>query len=653
MDRIKKIKIKQQDGTMSDYYPIGADASNIDIDYNNSTLEVTMKKTPRYYENVASMKLDDTLQEGDMAITLGYYTANDGGGAEYNIVNNEYLINDDGSIHDLNNGLKAELIVRTNKIFAEQFGTKDNLDARIPLQNAIDFISDKNYTLILNKNYILSSLHNSNSILTNIKNCTIDGKGTLQLEDNIGNYYSILNIKGDNVNIFNITIDVNTTNNPFDSNTGSDTFPRTTISAWIHRPINNLIIKNITINDCCGKWEIVGNMNNTIFENNIINYNNTVSPTFDRTSMYLNGNNIKAYKNTLNGTSISNTGIESHGNNIIIEENNILNYNGAIFPCNSVDNNITSIESVIVKNNHLKSKNGIQIWLSSAKNIDNIIIENNDIEIVNDGFILDLYPVLGDSGLCKNIIFRNNNCRISYATLTKGSIQIRSHIDQQGKSFTINNIVIENNIFNGYCYKEFVLEIQPNNSNLIVNNLIINNNSFLSETKINSCFFQIQDVGFNFKKVIIKNNIINDTLTNEINNLQLCICFLGTGVSSRTKSIYFIDNNIQINKPIVLANPDSKTSVCYYGLIDEDFKTDFSAKNLIEGYLYNTLGEKMTLNNNIMYRIVRNDTAPIQDYNNAYKTGDICFKTDVTNTSNIGWLRTGGSWYQLPSVVTV
>ena len=31
MDRIKKIKIKQQDGTMSDYYPIGADAQNIDF----------------------------------------------------------------------------------------------------------------------------------------------------------------------------------------------------------------------------------------------------------------------------------------------------------------------------------------------------------------------------------------------------------------------------------------------------------------------------------------------------------------------------------------------------------------------------------------------------------------------------------------------
>lgn len=94
MDRIKKIKIKQQDGTLSNYYLISADAQNIDLDYNGSNVESTLKKKPYYYENVASMKLDDTLQEGDMAITLGYYSANDDGGAEYKIVvdSEEYYI---------------------------------------------------------------------------------------------------------------------------------------------------------------------------------------------------------------------------------------------------------------------------------------------------------------------------------------------------------------------------------------------------------------------------------------------------------------------------------------------------------------------------------------------------------------------------------
>ena len=94
-DRIKKIKIKQTDGTFSDYIPIGANAKDIDLQYNDSNVENTLKKKPYYYDNIAAMKLDDTLREGDMAITLGYYEANDGGGAKYKIINNESL-EDDG-----------------------------------------------------------------------------------------------------------------------------------------------------------------------------------------------------------------------------------------------------------------------------------------------------------------------------------------------------------------------------------------------------------------------------------------------------------------------------------------------------------------------------------------------------------------------------
>ena len=55
-DRIKKIKIKQADGTYSDYIPIGADARNIDFQYNGTNIETTLKKKPYYYENVEKMK---------------------------------------------------------------------------------------------------------------------------------------------------------------------------------------------------------------------------------------------------------------------------------------------------------------------------------------------------------------------------------------------------------------------------------------------------------------------------------------------------------------------------------------------------------------------------------------------------------------------
>lgn len=85
MDRIKKLKIKKQDGTFSDYIPIGADAENIDTT-DGESVEIKLNKKPYYYDNVAAMKADNKLKAGDMAITLGYYEANDGGRAEYNII---------------------------------------------------------------------------------------------------------------------------------------------------------------------------------------------------------------------------------------------------------------------------------------------------------------------------------------------------------------------------------------------------------------------------------------------------------------------------------------------------------------------------------------------------------------------------------------
>ena len=123
-DRIKKIKIKQADGTMSGYYPIGADAQNIDFDngFNldnivgsinpdeSGNIATQLSKSIKYYDCVADMKADTTLNGGGAARTLGYYEPGDGGGAIYNIVDDSSLVDDGGSVHDLENGLKAKLV---------------------------------------------------------------------------------------------------------------------------------------------------------------------------------------------------------------------------------------------------------------------------------------------------------------------------------------------------------------------------------------------------------------------------------------------------------------------------------------------------------------------------------------------------------------
>lgn len=60
MDRIKKIKIKQQDGTMSDYYSIGADASNVNINYNNSTATFAINPNTTLIRN-RYLHVEDTI----------------------------------------------------------------------------------------------------------------------------------------------------------------------------------------------------------------------------------------------------------------------------------------------------------------------------------------------------------------------------------------------------------------------------------------------------------------------------------------------------------------------------------------------------------------------------------------------------------------
>lgn len=119
MDRIKKLKIKKQDGTFSDYIPIGADAENIDTT-DGESVQLKLNKKPYYYDNVAAMKADTKLKVGDMVITLGYHNVNDGGGAEYRIISGNYT-DDGGSYHQITNNLYAELI-KNNNNNVNQFG---------------------------------------------------------------------------------------------------------------------------------------------------------------------------------------------------------------------------------------------------------------------------------------------------------------------------------------------------------------------------------------------------------------------------------------------------------------------------------------------------------------------------------------------------
>lgn len=148
MDKIKTVKIKNEDGSVSEEtYTISVDARNVDMDNgkdlqdtigtinvdidgnisrqlkylneNVNNLNIDIKKKAYFFNTIADMKNAD-LKIGDYVCTLGYYIANDGGAGEYQIISGNYI--DDGGIyHQLNNNLFAKLIAN-EEINVKQFG---------------------------------------------------------------------------------------------------------------------------------------------------------------------------------------------------------------------------------------------------------------------------------------------------------------------------------------------------------------------------------------------------------------------------------------------------------------------------------------------------------------------------------------------------
>lgn len=159
MDKLKYIKLENEDGSYSESIPLAVDSNYVDI--NGEILTNVINKKPYYYNSVADMKADIKLKVGDMVTTLGYFEKNDGGNGIYNITN-EANTPDEGSIIALNNGLFAKLIIENNIINIKQLGAKsqDKLGTKYDIKQYIEKYLELNalynYTLKL---YIPSGVY--------------------------------------------------------------------------------------------------------------------------------------------------------------------------------------------------------------------------------------------------------------------------------------------------------------------------------------------------------------------------------------------------------------------------------------------------------------------------------------------------------------
>lgn len=134
--------------------------ANMDIlDKQIGEVNSVQKYKASWFDSVASMKAEPSLTEGAYVCTAGYYTPNDGGAASYLIrAKADTDIADNGSLHELANGLVAELIVENGALNVKQFGAVGNgvTDDSAIFQTIVDCAIAKNFKIYVPKGiYVL------------------------------------------------------------------------------------------------------------------------------------------------------------------------------------------------------------------------------------------------------------------------------------------------------------------------------------------------------------------------------------------------------------------------------------------------------------------------------------------------------------------
>lgn len=493
------------------------------------------------FSNVADMKASTHLVDGSVARTLGYYSVNDGGGADY-IITDEELTPDEGSIIELANDLYAKLIIKNDTINVKQFGcVADGVNNDITfISNAINFINNKQKLYFPTGNYLIGST------ITINKEITICGDGTIELG---GSGFNAMTITANNVTVDGLNF----------KNTGN--YAPTTVSSGdigdaIRLKGNNYVIRNCNINNYIAGivFGIVGGTSKqAIIENNYIK--------------------VKGIN-----TGYINDGICSLGDDAIIKDNTIvsditeINRGCVIVDINSTNNIVENNKCycdgygkvgvhseaspyTIIKNNLIFNPRLQGITLSTGCICSNNYVETPSVSVPD--YSLDHCAIAGYGGP-SNLIIDGNiiKCQLGEkygircnGTGSNNKIINNSFIGSDGgvatliRTHTMTNSIIQNNTSNFACTGSGI-NTSSNNMKILNNRIrsattgiycesndygIVANNTIIEATTRGIYAYKCVDASFN-------NNIIGNATTETPVGIEI------QHVSS--SKIGFFNNNI-------------------------------------------------------------------------------------------------------------
>ena len=411
--------------------------------------------TPYYFDNIATMK-SANLKVGDYVKTTGYYSVNDGGGAEYIIrTKTSSDIDDGGSILVINDSLVAELIVKDDMVNIKQFGAKGDGETD----------DSTSFTTFL---------------ATSIQNCFIP-TGTYNITNNL------------NFENKNITGEV-------DSVIATVSHPETREHQICF--IGSNIIKNITFKQdtdlaICGFF----NCNNSLFENCIFLANGHYVVSGGYVDLYHNNQNIKFDKCYFECYFVKDGVLQEGG--IWVRESNADYVTENIFFTNCTINH-TSIDECI----------GVWHWIGTVKNV---IIDSCILTASDDSTAPHFITFSGTDCQLNNSIIRCNTNTISVIKGFDTWCQVNGcviHANSQLKNgiangnFIFHNCIIENEYVNSYLSVDKVSKYY---------NCIFNFKNIFDTRNIELYGCEVNTSGTGNYNVFVKNTVIKDCVFN-INN---------------------------------------------------------------------------------------------------------------------------------------